>query len=104
MTENYYVFLEQPLAINVATLLAAKLQNKPLVGALKFYPDELCRFYIISKADGKCLPTVLNADTFFCFHHVNAYEEQGLVINRRQNRDNIGLILSSTFTLKWNQI
>ena len=100
MTENYYVFLEQPLAINVATLLAAKLQNKPLVGALKFYPDELCRFYILSKADGKCLPTVLNADTFFCFHHVNAYEEQGLVINRRQNRDNIGQILSSTFTLK----
>ena len=28
MSENYYVFLEQPLAINVATLMKAKIANQ----------------------------------------------------------------------------
>ena len=89
MTKNYYVFCEQPLAINVATLLAAKIQNKPFSGALKFYPGELCRFYVISKADGKILETVFNAETFFCFHHVNAYEEEG--------KDSKSRVLASKF-------
>lgn len=35
---------------------------------------------MVSLTDGKIHPVVYEADPFFTFHHVNAYEEDGQIV------------------------
>ena len=37
-------------------------------------------FHVIRRSDGKVLPTRYEADTFFTFHSVNMYEEDGNLV------------------------
>ena len=40
MTENYFVFLEQPMYINVMKLLVNKLRGQPMIKGLFEYDSE----------------------------------------------------------------
>ncbi|XP_041456517.1 beta,beta-carotene 15,15'-dioxygenase-like isoform X2 [Lytechinus variegatus] len=74
ITENYIVFVEQPLHINMFKVFFGRLLNKPMSHCMNYYPDAKVRFHLIRRDDGTVVETRYLADAFFCFHHCNAYE------------------------------
>ncbi|XP_033763808.1 LOW QUALITY PROTEIN: beta,beta-carotene 15,15'-dioxygenase-like [Pecten maximus] len=82
VTENYYVFLEQPLVANVFKILTSRIRGKRLPDCLDYWPNEKVIFHIIDKATGEQVNKsfVYQSDAFFTFHHVNAYEDGGSLV------------------------
>jgi beta,beta-carotene 9',10'-dioxygenase len=75
MTENYIILSEYPLFLNRLSLLFGR---KPIIENYRWKPQEGARFLIISKADGRLVHTC-KSESFFAFHHVNAFEQNGEV-------------------------
>lgn len=82
MTENYFVFIEQPLLLSIPKFVLGKLFGYTFCSSLTYYPNIKCRFRIIDKNTGKEVnPDIrLESDSFAYFHQVNAYEEQGHIV------------------------
>ncbi|XP_071107739.1 carotenoid-cleaving dioxygenase, mitochondrial-like [Haliotis cracherodii] len=85
MTENYYVFVEQPMLINVWKILAAMVKKHHMLQCIQWDPEytgNLTRFHVIDRRTGnevnaEC-PYV--ADAFLVLHHINAFEDQGQLV------------------------
>ncbi|MFZ5967176.1 MAG: carotenoid oxygenase family protein [Bacillota bacterium] len=71
MTENYIILAEYPLVIQPLKLLAS---NKPFVDNLYWRPDRGTKFTVVDKRNGSIVGRY-EAEAFFAFHHINAYEE-----------------------------
>ncbi|XP_022104370.1 beta,beta-carotene 15,15'-dioxygenase-like [Acanthaster planci] len=80
MTQNYIVFLEQPLVLNVLKFVTAKLREVAPSTSLEFNRKQKSRFYLVHLRTGEVVSTEYLADSFFCFHFINAYEEDGHVV------------------------
>jgi len=63
-----------PLVVNPLRLL---LSGKPFIENYEWKPGQGTRFILIDKKDGSARS--YNAEAFFAFHHVNAFEEKGEV-------------------------
>jgi beta,beta-carotene 9',10'-dioxygenase len=71
MTERFVILAEYPLTVNPLKLA---LGGRSFIESYKWRPERGTRFTVIDRHGGK-LHTRAVADPFFCFHHVNAYEE-----------------------------
>lgn len=80
MTENYIVFLEQPLTMNMFKIMFAKLLGTDFVNCIDYTPSVPVKFHIVSLEDGTTLTRKYTADAFFCFHHINAYEDDSHLV------------------------
>ncbi|XP_022104407.1 beta,beta-carotene 15,15'-dioxygenase-like [Acanthaster planci] len=80
MTKNYIIFLEQPFVVNVLKILTAKLREVAPSTCLSFYPEQKSRFYLVHLRTGEVVSTEYLADSFFCLHFINAYEEDGHMV------------------------
>jgi len=69
MTERYIVLVEFPLRVRPLDLL---LSRKPFIENFRWKPDQGSRFWLIRKEDGRAAAS--HGDSFFSFHHVNAFE------------------------------
>lgn len=78
MSENYYVFIEQPLHMNMKKIVSTKIQE----ASLEWKPQNKTRFRILSKKNGAEINTSFRyeSETFMFMHHVNTYEENGYLI------------------------
>lgn len=74
-TSRYLVLAEYPLTLNPLDML---LSGKPYAENLKWHPENPTRFYVVEKGTGR-VAFVREAESFFCFHHVNAFERGGEV-------------------------
>ena len=72
-TERYLILAEYPLTLNPLKML---LTGKPYAENLEWHPENPTRFHVVEKATGR-VAFVRQADSFFCFHHVNAFERGG---------------------------
>ena len=70
VTERYVVMAEFPLVVNPLRLLLA---GRPFIENFRWEPARGTRFWVVSKDDGGVVSTH-QADAFFAFHHVNAFE------------------------------
>lgn len=70
MTENYFILSEFPLVVNPLHLL---LWLKPYIENFRWEPKRGAPFWIIDRRTGK-LARKVEADPYFAFHHVNAFE------------------------------
>ncbi|XP_070535666.1 beta,beta-carotene 15,15'-dioxygenase-like isoform X2 [Ptychodera flava] len=95
ITANFIVFLEQPLFVNVLKIASAKFMGKSINSALEFDPQSPAIFHIISRHSGKPSQIKYVADGFFCFHHVNAYEENNHIIIDLSAHTDITIIQST---------
>jgi beta,beta-carotene 9',10'-dioxygenase len=75
MTENYVVFLENPL---VATPLEFRFLDKPFIEKFKWKEDRGTIIHLVHKSSGEV--NTIRTDAFFCFHHANAFEQDGEII------------------------
>ncbi|KAJ8021498.1 Beta,beta-carotene 9',10'-oxygenase [Holothuria leucospilota] len=80
ITPNYIVFVEQPLTINIFKILFARILGQNFAGCINYTPSSLAKFHVIRLKDGAILPQKFTADAFFCFHHINAFEDDGHLV------------------------
>lgn len=79
MTERYAILTETPLLVNPLTLAAG---GRTFIESYRWRPERGTRFLVIDRHDGSVRMTA-KAEPFFCFHHVNAWEEDdgGVVVD-----------------------
>lgn len=76
MTQNYFLITAGPLVVTPIELLFWK---RPFIENHQWRPQDGGLVYVIDKKSGK-LKTLFETDPFFCFHHINAWEEGDRVI------------------------
>jgi beta,beta-carotene 9',10'-dioxygenase len=72
-TERHVVLAEYPLVVNPLRML---LTGKPYAENLEWKPTRPTRFHVVDKESGE-LAGVCEAEPFFAFHHINAFEKDG---------------------------
>jgi carotenoid cleavage dioxygenase-like enzyme len=70
-TERYVILAEYPLVVNPLKML---LKGKPYAENLEWKPERSTRFLVVDKDNGTLVRSH-EAEAFFAFHHVNAFEE-----------------------------
>lgn len=75
ITEQYLVLIEYPLVLKPLDLL---LKGGGYISHFTWEPERGSRVHLIHRREGRLIRSY-ETDPFFCFHHVNAYEERGLV-------------------------
>ncbi|NXW80727.1 BCDO2 oxygenase, partial [Hirundo rustica] len=80
MTENYIVFIEQPLRLNLLKIITSKLCGKAIYDGISWEPQHNTYFHVVDKHTGKVLPGQWCSKPFVTFHQINAFEERGCVV------------------------
>ncbi|MCS7001840.1 MAG: carotenoid oxygenase family protein [Dehalococcoidia bacterium] len=73
MSERYIILAEYPFGVSAARLF---LSDKPFIANYRWDPSRPTRFHVIDKQTCALYGTY-ETDPFFCFHHINAFEEGG---------------------------
>ena len=71
MTQNYVILTEFPLVVNPISLL---LWLKPYIENFSWKPKRGTPFYVMNRFTGELVGR-FDADPFFAFHHINAFEQ-----------------------------
>lgn len=73
ISEHYIIIAEYPYQMKPLDLLQS---GKPFIENFHWYPEHGTRFVVMDKQDGHVVRT-FQAESFFCFHHINAFERDG---------------------------
>ncbi|XP_031832815.1 neither inactivation nor afterpotential B isoform X2 [Nomia melanderi] len=73
ITENYFIVIEQPLAVSLTTLLSCKVKQEPLRAALKWHENENTLIHLVSRETGEVERTFVS-EKFFYLHTINQFE------------------------------
>ncbi|XP_043532463.1 beta,beta-carotene 9',10'-oxygenase-like isoform X1 [Chiloscyllium plagiosum] len=80
MSENYVVFVEQPLKINVLKILTSKFSGESLSCAFNWEPELNTVIHVANKLSGEIVPFKYYSKAFSTFHHINAFEDDGFIV------------------------
>lgn len=80
MTDNYFIFIEQPLKLDILKMATAYMRGVNWASCLKFSPEENTPIHLIDRKTGKEVQTKYFTGAMVVYHHVNAFEEDGHVI------------------------
>ncbi|NWZ02156.1 BCDO2 oxygenase, partial [Loxia curvirostra] len=80
MTENYIIFIEQPLRLNLLKIISSKLRGKAIFDGISWEPQHNTYFHVVNKHTGEVLPGSWCSQPFVAFHQINAFEERGCVV------------------------
>uniref|UniRef100_A0A3Q1BZ76 Beta-carotene oxygenase 2b n=1 Tax=Amphiprion ocellaris TaxID=80972 RepID=A0A3Q1BZ76_AMPOC len=80
MSENYVVFIEQPIKMNLLKIVTGKLTGKSIRDGFSWDPNLNTVFHLIHKQTGKVSNIKYLAKPLSTFHQINAYEEDGFLI------------------------
>ncbi|XP_064598907.1 beta,beta-carotene 15,15'-dioxygenase-like [Liolophura sinensis] len=82
MSENYYVYVEQPLCLNVSNMVLSKFTQTSFCEWLQWYGNEKAAFRVMDKKTGQIVNPKMPymAGAFFMFHHINTYEDNGFLV------------------------
>ena len=76
MSERFAILAENPLLV---TPMKMPLSKKAFIDNYQWEPERGTRFVVIDRHTGE-LQGIHEADAFFCFHHVNAFERDGELV------------------------
>lgn len=79
ITDNYFIIVEQPLAISLVSVVKGKVMNEPLASAFKWFPDECTLFHVVSRQNGE-IKFTYKAATFFFLHIISSYETEDYIV------------------------
>ncbi|AWO98473.1 Hypothetical protein SMAX5B_008472 [Scophthalmus maximus] len=80
MSENYVVFIEQPIKMDLVKIVTGKLRAKSISDGFFWDPSLNTIFHLIHKQTGKVSSVKYLAKPLSTFHQINAYEEDGFLI------------------------
>ncbi|XP_077105855.1 carotenoid-cleaving dioxygenase, mitochondrial-like isoform X2 [Ranitomeya variabilis] len=80
MSENFVVFVEQPLRLNIMKILMGQIRGKAMSQSLSWEPQLNTVFHVINKHSGEKHSATFHTKAFATFHQINAYEDQGCIV------------------------
>ncbi|GFT71054.1 beta,beta-carotene 9',10'-oxygenase [Nephila pilipes] len=80
MSENYFVFVEQPLYLYIPKMAWAHFIAGAYADAMYWDESSPTRFHVVRRSDSQLLKTTYISKAFFVFHHVNMYEEDNNLV------------------------
>ncbi|XP_053307679.1 carotenoid-cleaving dioxygenase, mitochondrial [Spea bombifrons] len=80
MTENYVVFLELPLKLNIMKILTSQIKGKAFSDSMSWEPQLNTMFHVVNKHTGERHSVTFYTEPFMNFHQINAYEDQGCIV------------------------
>jgi carotenoid cleavage dioxygenase-like enzyme len=88
LTEHWLVLAEFPFVVNP---LALALSGRPYIENYRWKPERGTRFTLLDRVTGAASGPY-ETDAFFCFHHINAYEDDGEVVVDMCTFEDAGLV------------
>ncbi|KAK7883185.1 hypothetical protein WMY93_029359 [Mugilogobius chulae] len=80
MSENYVVFIEQPIKMDLMKIVTGKLTGSSISDSFYWNPKLNTIFHLINKQTGKVSSVKYMTKALSTFHQINAYEEDGFLI------------------------
>uniref|UniRef100_A0A3Q3X8D9 Carotenoid-cleaving dioxygenase, mitochondrial n=1 Tax=Mola mola TaxID=94237 RepID=A0A3Q3X8D9_MOLML len=80
MSENYVVFIEQPIKMDLLKIVTCKLRGKALSEGIYWDPKLETVFHLVNKHTGEVSSVKYHAKAFSTFHQINAFEEDGFLM------------------------
>uniref|UniRef100_A0A3Q3VXB4 Uncharacterized protein n=1 Tax=Mola mola TaxID=94237 RepID=A0A3Q3VXB4_MOLML len=80
MTDNYFIFIEQPLKLEILKMATAYMRGVNWASCLKFCPEENTLIHVIDRKTGKEVETKYYTGAMVVYHHVNAFEDDDHLI------------------------
>lgn len=78
-TENYIILTEHPLVLDLLKMVTMGITGSSLIEAFDWKQTLGTKFIVVDKRTGKTVEK-FSTDTFFTFHHMNAYELEDSII------------------------
>nr|XP_020454650.1 beta,beta-carotene 9',10'-oxygenase isoform X2 [Monopterus albus] len=80
MSENYVVFIEQPIKMDLLKIVTCRLRGKALSEGIYWDPKQETVFHLVDKHTGKVSPVKYHTKPISTFHQINAFEEDGFLM------------------------
>ncbi|KTF73950.1 hypothetical protein cypCar_00030674 [Cyprinus carpio] len=80
MTDNYFVFIEQPLKLDVLKMATAYLRRVSWASCMKFHPEDSTLIHLIDRKTKKEVGIKFYTGAMAVYHQVNAFEDDGHVV------------------------
>uniref|UniRef100_UPI0037E98C97 carotenoid-cleaving dioxygenase, mitochondrial-like isoform X2 n=1 Tax=Semicossyphus pulcher TaxID=241346 RepID=UPI0037E98C97 len=80
MSENYVVFIEQPIKMDLLKIVTCKLRGKALSEGIYWDPKLQTIFHLIDKRTGEVSSVKYYTKAIATFHQINAFEEDGFLM------------------------
>ncbi|XP_051787766.1 beta-carotene oxygenase 2b isoform X7 [Erpetoichthys calabaricus] len=80
MTENFIVFIEQPIKLNLLKMLTSKIQGKGLFEGITWEAGHDTVIHVVDKHTGQASPVKYHTKPFSFFHQINAFEDEGFIV------------------------
>ncbi|XP_034034981.1 beta,beta-carotene 9',10'-oxygenase [Thalassophryne amazonica] len=80
MSENYVVFIEQPIKMDLLKIVTCKLRGKALSEGIYWDPRQETVFHLVSKHTGEVSSVKYHTKAISVFHQINAFEEDGFLV------------------------
>lgn len=96
LTDNFVILTEHPLPVSLLGMATMGLRDRSLVDSFNWRPDQPSRFIVVDRNNGKHVGT-FDTESFFVFHHSNAFEQDGNIIIDLYRYDNFDVVNSLYF-------
>uniref|UniRef100_A0A8C7N4P6 Carotenoid-cleaving dioxygenase, mitochondrial n=1 Tax=Oncorhynchus kisutch TaxID=8019 RepID=A0A8C7N4P6_ONCKI len=80
MSENYVVFIEQSIKMDLLKIVTAKLRGKGISEGIYWDPKQDTVFHLVDKHTGQTSSVKFHTKALSVFHQINAYEEDGFLM------------------------
>uniref|UniRef100_A0A671LG56 Beta,beta-carotene 15,15'-dioxygenase-like n=2 Tax=Sinocyclocheilus anshuiensis TaxID=1608454 RepID=A0A671LG56_9TELE len=80
MTDNYFVFIEQPLKLDILKMATAYLRRVSWASCMKFHPEDSTLIHLIDRKTKKEVRIKFYTGAMAVYHQVNAFEDDGHVV------------------------
>ncbi|KAL0993793.1 hypothetical protein UPYG_G00114000 [Umbra pygmaea] len=80
MSENYVVFIEQPIKMDLLKIVTAKLRGKAISQGVYWDPKLDTIFHLVDKHTGMASSVKFYTKPLSVFHQINAFEEDGFLV------------------------
>ncbi|XP_017272617.1 beta-carotene 15, 15-dioxygenase 2, like [Kryptolebias marmoratus] len=80
MSENYIVFVEQPIKLDLLKFMLYKIQGKSFHKIMTWEPQCGVVFHLVDRHTGKESEVKYLAAPMFTLHQINAYEDNGFLV------------------------
>ncbi|KAM3920984.1 carotenoid-cleaving dioxygenase, mitochondrial-like [Leptodactylus fuscus] len=88
MTENYIVFTEQPIKLNVLKIITSNITGTPISNCLYWDPRYDTVFHVANKHTGNIHSVTFHTKAIATFHQINAYEDEDCIVLDLCGQDN----------------
>ncbi|XP_077571311.1 beta-carotene 15, 15-dioxygenase 2, like [Stigmatopora nigra] len=80
MSENYIVFVEQPIKLDLLKFMLHRVQGKSFHKVMTWEPQYDTIFHLVDRHTGKESEVKYRAAPMFTLHQINAFEDNGLLV------------------------